>query len=164
MEVTTITSSTTMTYSRNPGRPTNRTDGMRTFPSMPPGCSGNYRQRGSSVAKMIHLSLESKEVQPRDSMQHLWANRGVIVRTTAVLCVLLVFAIGTVQAVHSHPDSAKTAQHSCSICSVPGAKLNTQTVSPAPAMVAVPVARIEKTAPRIFRPTTTNLVRPPPAA
>ena len=96
-------------------------------------------------------------------MQHLWANRGVIVRTTAVLCVLLVFAIGTVQAVHSHPDSA-TAQHSCSICSVPSANLNTQSVSPVPVMVAVPVARIETTAPRIFRPTTTNFVRPPPAA
>ena len=92
------------------------------------------------------------------------ANRGVIVRNTAVLCVLLVFAIGTVQAVHSHPDSAKTAQHSCSICSVPSANLNTQSVSTVPVMVAAPVAHIETTAPRIFRPATTNFVRPPPAA
>jgi hypothetical protein len=97
-------------------------------------------------------------------MPRMWGNRGVVVRTTAVLCALLVFAIGTVQAVHSHPDSAKTSQHTCSICSVPNAKLNTQSVSPVPVMVAVPVARIEATAPRIFRPTTTNFVRPPPAA
>jgi hypothetical protein len=97
-------------------------------------------------------------------MQRMWVNRSVIARTTAVLCVLLVFAIGTVQAVHSHPDSAKTSQHSCSICSVPNAKLNTQSASPEPVMVAVPVARIETTAPKIFRPATTNFVRPPPAA
>jgi hypothetical protein len=97
-------------------------------------------------------------------MQRIWANRSVIVRTTAVLCVVLVFAIGTVQAVHSHPDSAKTARHSCSICSAPNAKLNIQSVSPVPVMVAVPVARVEATAPRIFRPIRTNFVRPPPAA
>jgi hypothetical protein len=97
-------------------------------------------------------------------MPRMWGNRGVVVRTTAVLCVSLVFAIGTVQAVHSHPNNAKTSQHSCSICSVPNAKLNTHSVSPVPVMVAVPVARIEATAPRIFRPTTTNFVRPPPAA
>jgi len=97
-------------------------------------------------------------------MQRIWADRSAIIRATAVLCVLLVFAIGTVQAVHAHPDSAKTARHSCSICSAPNAKLNTQSVSPAPVMVAVPVARVETTAPRIFRPTTTNFVRPPPAA
>jgi hypothetical protein len=97
-------------------------------------------------------------------MQRMWADRGVILRTTAVLCVLLVFAIGIVQAVHSHPDSAKTARHSCSICSTPNANLNTQNVSPVPVMVAVPVVRIETTAPRIFRPATANFVRPPPAA
>ena len=97
-------------------------------------------------------------------MQRIWANRGVIVRAISVLCVLLVFAMGTVQAVHSHPDSAKTPRHSCSICSVPNAKLNAQSVSPVPVMVAMPVARVEKTAARIFRPARTNFVRPPPAA
>jgi len=97
-------------------------------------------------------------------MQRMCGNRRVVVRTTAVLCVLLVFGIGTVQAVHSHPNNAKTSQHSCSICSVANANLNAQSVSPAPVMVMVPVARIEATAPRIFRPTTTNFVRPPPAA
>jgi len=110
-----------------------------------------------------HLSLKSKS-QPKDIMQRMGGNRGVVVRTTAVLCVLLVLVIGAVQAVHSHPDSAKTARHSCSICSAPNAKLNTQSVSPTPVMVAVPVANVEATAPRIFRPITTNFVRPPPAA
>jgi hypothetical protein len=97
-------------------------------------------------------------------MQRMWVSRGVIARTTAVLCVLLLLAIGTAQAVHSHPDNAKTSPHSCSICSVPNAKLNTQGISAAPVMVAVPVARVEAVTPRIFRPTTTNFVRPPPAA
>jgi hypothetical protein len=81
-----------------------------------------------------------------------------------VLCVLLVFAIGTVQAVHSHADNAKTSPHSCSICSVPNAKLNTQSVSMAPVMVAESVACIATTAPKIFRPAATHFVRPPPAA
>lgn len=85
-------------------------------------------------------------------------------KTTAVLCIVLVLAIGTVQAVHSHPDGAKTARHSCSICSAPNAKMNTHRVSTVPVMVAVPMARIETTVPGIFRPTRTNFVRPPPAA
>ena len=97
-------------------------------------------------------------------MQRMWANRGVIVRTTAALCALLVFVIGTAQAVHSHPDDAKISQHTCSICAVPNAQLNAQSVSMAPMMVAVPVARIEATAPKIFRLAATNFVRPPPAA
>jgi hypothetical protein len=97
-------------------------------------------------------------------MLGIWANRGVLVRAAAVLCVLLLFAMGTAQAVHSHPDSAKTPRHSCSICSVPNAKLNVQRVSPVPVMAAEPVLRVEKTAARIFRPVRTNFVRPPPAA
>lgn len=95
-------------------------------------------------------------------MQRMWADRGVIARTTAVLCVLLVLAMGTAQAIHSHPDNAKT--HSCSICSVPHANFNTQSISAAPVMVAVPVARVEAITPGIFRPATSNFVRPPPAA
>src|SRR5437773_2254054 len=37
-------------------------------------------------------------------------------RAGAVLCVLLVFLTGFVAVVHVHPDSAKTPQHSCSVC------------------------------------------------
>jgi hypothetical protein len=97
-------------------------------------------------------------------MQGIVGQHGRWSRVAAALCVVLVLAMATVQAVHSHPDDAKTARHSCSICSTPNAKLNTQSVSPVPVMVAVPMAKVEATAPRIFRPATTNFVRPPPAA
>ena len=45
----------------------------------------------------------------------------------AVLCALMLLSMGTVQAVHSHPDSVKSPRHTCSICSVPNAKLNART-------------------------------------
>jgi hypothetical protein len=85
-------------------------------------------------------------------------------RVVSVLCVVLVLAMGTVQAVHAHPDSDKAPRHTCSICSASNAKLNTANVSPVPVMVAVPMASVETSSPEIFRPVTTHFVRPPPAA
>jgi hypothetical protein len=80
----------------------------------------------------------------------------------SVLCLVMMLVMGTVQAVHVHPDNAP--RHTCSICSTPNAKLNSEDASPVPVMVAVPVASIETTSPRILRPAITNFVRPPPAA
>jgi hypothetical protein len=74
----------------------------------------------------------------------------------------MMLVMGTVQAVHVHPDNAP--RHTCSICSTPNAKLNTADASPVPVMAAVPLPRLESTALRIFRPVTTNFVRPPPSA
>jgi hypothetical protein len=99
-----------------------------------------------------------------DNRHRMRADRSPIISAVAVLGVLLVLVIGTVQAVHAHPDNAKGSQHSCSICSAPNANLNTQKVSPVPVMVVVPVANVEATISRIFRPSRTNFVRPPPAA
>ena len=82
----------------------------------------------------------------------------------SLLCVVMMLVMGTVQAVHSHPDNASGARHPCSICSAPNAKLSTTPVSPVPVMVAVPVAAVETYAPRVFRPATSNFVRPPPTA
>jgi hypothetical protein len=79
-----------------------------------------------------------------------------------VLCVLMMLVIGTIQAVHVHPDNAP--RHTCSICSAPNAKLNTAQTSPVPLMMALRMAIIETAAPRIFRAATPNFVRPPPAA
>jgi hypothetical protein len=89
-------------------------------------------------------------------------NRGRWSGVVSVLCLVMMLAMGTVQAVHVHPDNAP--RHTCSICSTPNAKLNTEDASPVPVMVAVPVASVEISVPRIFRPTTPNFVRPPPAA
>jgi hypothetical protein len=75
----------------------------------------------------------------------------------------MLLVIGTAQATHSHADHAK-ARHACSICSTPNAKLNVSHDSTAPVMVAAPIASVETSAPRIFRPAIANFVRPPPAA
>lgn len=97
-------------------------------------------------------------------MQRVLHNHGRWSGVVSVLCVAIVLAMGTVQAIHIHPESAKNPRHACSICSAPNAKLNTAQACPVPVMVAVPLARVESTAPRIFRTVTTNFVRPPPAA
>jgi len=80
-----------------------------------------------------------------------------------VLSVALVCVIGTVQATHSHPENSTTSHHTCSICATAHAGLNTETVVSAPvlamAVLAVPVAEVSP----IFRPLTTQFIRPPPA-
>ena len=81
----------------------------------------------------------------------------------SALCVVMVLVMGTVQAVHSHGDDAKTARHTCSICSISNAKLDTTQVAVAPLMSAAPMVSVEASALGIFRPATTNFVRPPPA-
>ena len=97
-------------------------------------------------------------------MQGIVGQHGQWSRIVSVLCVVLVLAMGTVQAVHSHPDRANAPHHTCSICSVPNVTLNTADASPVPVMVAVPMSIVETSAPRIFRPATANYVRPPPTA
>ena len=89
--------------------------------------------------------------------------RSLIAKTLAVLCMTLVFAMGTVQAVHSHPVSSQASHHSCSICSAP-------TLGPAVAAIEIlpigkPVAMVHfaRQAFVVFRTTSTNFIRPPPA-
>ncbi len=89
--------------------------------------------------------------------------RSLIAKTLAVLCMALVFAMGTVQAVHSHPVSSQASHHSCSICSAP-------TLGPAVAAIEMlsigkPVAMVHfaRQAFAVFLTTSTNFIRPPPA-
>jgi hypothetical protein len=97
-------------------------------------------------------------------MRRILRNHGGWSGAVAVLCILILLVMATAQVVHSHPDSANSARHTCSICSTPHAKLSTAQNSGAPVMLAEPLAGVEPSAPRIFRPATTNFVRPPPAA
>jgi len=91
------------------------------------------------------------------------ANRGVLVRAVCVLSVVLVCVMGTVQATHSHPENSTTSHHACSICATAHAGVNTQTVASAPvlatAAVAIPILEVSL----IFRPVTSQFIRPPPA-
>jgi hypothetical protein len=91
------------------------------------------------------------------------ANRGVFVRAVCVLCIALVCVMGTIQATHSHPENSTASHHTCSICATAHAGVSTQTVAFAPVLaataLAAPVAEISL----IFRPATTQFIRPPPA-
>src|ERR1700730_17055079 len=91
------------------------------------------------------------------------ANRGVFVRVVGVLCVALVCVMGTVQATHSHPENSPTSHPACSICATAHVGLNTQTVASAPVLVTTALASSISEVSRIFRPATTQFIRPPPA-
>lgn len=98
-------------------------------------------------------------------MTQLSAKRSFYTRALGVLCVALVFAMGTAQAVHSHPDTdSQTSHHSCTICSAPTMGPAAVTVDLLP--MAKPVAMAYSVSGTIvaFRPILTNFVRPPPAA
>src|ERR1700732_4695170 len=96
-------------------------------------------------------------------MLRLAVTRGAFVRAVGVLCIALVCVMGTVQATHSHPENSTTSHHACSICATAHVGLNTQTVASAPVLVTAALASSISEVSRIFRPATTQFIRPPPA-
>jgi hypothetical protein len=91
------------------------------------------------------------------------AIRTSINRVLGVLCIVLVFALGTAQAVHSHPVDSQRTHHSCSICSAPSIGPPGVTVDLVPTAKPVGVACSPRESFVAFRPVLTNFVRPPPA-
>src|SRR6266480_3324653 len=85
-------------------------------------------------------------------------------RAGAVLCVFLVFLTGFVAVVHVHPESAKTPQHSCSVCA-----LGHSGIAPIQIVVAVPtlsrtlLAEILAAEPKSLLLVSSLRIRPPPA-
>src|SRR5271163_2986366 len=96
-------------------------------------------------------------------MMKLSANRGVFVRAVCVLCVALVCVMGTIQATHSHAENSTASHHTCTICATAHAGVNTQAAAPIPVLAATALAISTLEACSIFRPTTTQFIRPPPA-
>ncbi len=90
-------------------------------------------------------------------------NRGVFVRAVCVLCVALVCVMGTIQAVHSHPENSNTTHHTCSICATAHVGLNTQTASLAPILAATALTSSIAEVSLVFRPALAEFIRPPPA-
>ena len=85
-------------------------------------------------------------------------------RAVALLCALLVLAMGTAQAVHSHPDDSQTSHHSCSICSAPSLGPAATIVSGLPTVQAIGMAVLAPERIAAFRPASSHFIRPPPAA
>lgn len=81
-----------------------------------------------------------------------------------MFCIALMCVIGTVQAAHSHSENSTTSHHTCSICATAHAGLNIQTVSSAPVLHTATLTAFVAVAAVIFRPATTQFIRPPPAA
>ena len=96
-------------------------------------------------------------------MLRISANRGVFVRAVCLLSVALVCVMGTVQATHSHSENSTTSHHTCSICATAHAGVNAQVVASAPVLVTAALAIPVAEASPIFRPFTTQFIRPPPA-
>lgn len=97
-------------------------------------------------------------------MMRVPAKRSQIAQALGVLCVVLVLTMGTVQAVHSHPVNSQTSRQSCSICSAPSVGPATTTVSVLPMVKPVAMAHFARETFVVFRPASTNFIRPPPAA
>jgi len=95
-------------------------------------------------------------------MMKLSANRGVFVRAVCVLCVALVCVMGTIQATHSHAENSTASHHTCTICATAHAGVNTQTIASAPVLGTAALAILAIEASPIFRPVTTEFIRPPP--
>ncbi len=91
------------------------------------------------------------------------ANRGVWVRVVCLLSVALVCVMGTVQATHSHSENSTTSHHTCSICATAHAGLNTAPVASAPVLATTALAILVAEISPIFRPVTSQFIRPPPA-
>jgi hypothetical protein len=98
-----------------------------------------------------------------DRVTRVPANRSQIAQGLGLLCVLLVVAMGTVQAVHVHPANSQTAHHPCSICSAPTLGPAVASVDLLPMAKAVAMAYSPRETFVAFRPVLVNFVRPPPA-
>jgi hypothetical protein len=97
-------------------------------------------------------------------MLKVLANRGGWVRAVCVLAAVLVCVMGTVQAVHSHSDdNSATSHHSCSICATAHAGLKITPAHSAPVLATAVLAIVVPELSPIFRPVTTQFIRPPPS-
>ena len=96
-------------------------------------------------------------------MLRVTANRGVFTRAVVVLCVALICVMGSIQATHSHPDDSSTSHHACSICATAHAGISTQSVASAPVLASAALASPVTVTSPIFRPASTQFIRPPPA-
>jgi hypothetical protein len=89
-------------------------------------------------------------------------NRGGFVRVVCMLSIALMCVMGTVQAVHSHADDSATSHHTCTICATAHAGISTAPVLAAPVLGTTALAILAAEVSPIFRPVTTQFIRPPP--
>jgi hypothetical protein len=97
-------------------------------------------------------------------MLRVSAKRGGFVSAVCVLAIALVCVMGIVQVAHSHSDEGTAeSHHTCSICAMAHAGLSTTTAPSAPVLHSAPLTILVAEVSPIFRPVTTEFIRPPPA-
>lgn len=131
-------------------------------------------QRVSVPRRRMHGSLFSDRIMKATGRRNLRsdgentilripASRTVFMRALCVLSVVLVCVMGTVQALHAHPENSTTSHHACSICMTAHAGMSVESGTIAPVMVAAVLAAVVPECSGIFRPATAHFIRPPPA-
>ncbi len=84
-------------------------------------------------------------------------------RSVAVLCILLVFVIGVIAAVHSHPSASPTPEHSCSVCALAHASaVPILVVALTPIFASSTLHVATAVAPRSLLAASSLYIRPPP--
>ncbi len=84
---------------------------------------------------------------------------------SAVVCVLLILFIGFVSAVHSHPDAARTPEHSCSVCALAHAGVvPVQLSAPLPIFTSTALRLTVADSPHSLLLVSALHIRPPPVA
>jgi len=96
-------------------------------------------------------------------MVRSFSKRGAFVRVVCVLAMVLVCAMGIVQAAHAHSETSTAPHHVCSICSTAHAGLNTGTTIGPPVLGISMLATPPRESAGIFRSTEVHFIRPPPA-
>ncbi len=115
-----------------------------------------------------HLTIElcesnTSRQQHGAKMLRVPANRGGFTTAVCMLSIALMCAMGVVQAIHSHSEDSTTSHHTCSICATAHAGISTVPIVSAPVLGATALAILTAEVSPIFRPVTTQFIRPPPA-
>jgi len=97
-------------------------------------------------------------------MMMVSSQRGIVIRALCVFAMVLVCAMGIVQAVHAHPENSTSTHHVCTICSTAHVGLNTAMSFAPPVPNASILAPLAPESSGSFRSTEVHFIRPPPAA
>jgi hypothetical protein len=90
--------------------------------------------------------------------------KGALLRTTALICVVLVMFAGFVQAVHSHSEKSKLASHECSVCSVAHAGVLHKAVqNPLPVFTETEAVALTVVSAKSSAAVLVHHIRPPPS-
>lgn len=88
-----------------------------------------------------------------------------VYRAAALVCIVLVFLVGFIAAVHFHPDQSGASDRSCSVCAMVHAGILPVELGPQiPIFVPSVISEALSVAPRSLLLVSSHFIRPPPLA